>query len=355
MTFKKGRGSQIDPHNRFAQYEYKTEENYLEFLRINGEDTSLERKTQYLEVHPKTIVNKVPSPDVGASWSMNPYQGCEHGCAYCYARNSHEYWGYSAGSEFEQIILVKKNAPELLEKHLQKSSWQPETIMLSGNTDCYQPAEKEFGITRKLLEILWKYRQPVGIITKNALIQRDIDILRPMAEKNLLHVSLSITTLDEELRRKLEPRTATARKRLETVRLLSENGIPVNVMMAPIIPGLNSHEVMKLAKAVSEAGALSIGYTMVRLNGQIADIFMDWAKYHYPDRAQKLRHLIEETHGGALNDSEFGRRMRGDGKIAEQVRSMMHLARKKYFNGKSLPPYNFDEFIRAPKGQLGLF
>lgn len=354
-THKSGRGAQVNTHNKFEERRYETEESYLEFLRMNGEDTSLERKTQFLEVFPKSILNKVTSPDIGRAWSMNPYQGCEHGCAYCYARNSHQYWGYSAGSEFEQVILVKKNAPDLLEKHLQKVSWEPEAIMLSGNTDCYQPAEKKFEITRKILEVLLKYRNPVGIITKNALILRDLDILKEMAAKGLVHVSLSITSLDEELRRKLEPRTATARKRLQTVELLAKNGIPVNVMIAPVIPGLNSHEVFDIAKAVADAGASSVNYTMLRLNGQVAEIFMDWAEHHYPDRAQKIKHLVEETHGGSLNDSEFGRRMRGEGQVAEQVKSMIKLARKKFFEDRSLPPYNTADFVRAPKGQLPLF
>lgn len=355
-THKKGRGAQVNPHNRFAEHRYETEESYLEFLRLNGEDTSQEVKTKYVEVYPKSIVNKVTSPDVGPAWSMNPYQGCEHGCAYCYARNSHEYWGYSAGSEFEQVILVKKQAPELLRKVFTKKSWVPEPIMLSGNTDCYQPAEKKFEITRKILEVFLECQHPVGIITKNSMIQRDLDLLKELNKKNLVRVNLSITTLDEGLRRKLEPRTASARKRLETVSLLAKNDIPVNIMMAPIIPGLNSHEVLKLARAVSEAGANSIAYTMVRLNGQIADIFMDWARHHYPDRADKIMHQIQETHAGNLNDSEFGRRMKGDGKVAQQVHNLFEIARKKYFKENILPPLNTAAFKRpSPHGQTSLF
>lgn len=355
MLYKKGRGAQINTHNKFEKHTYQTESEYLEFLHVNGEDTTLERKTQFIEVFPKTIVNQVKSPDVGMEWSMNPYQGCEHGCTYCYARNSHEYWGYSAGSEFEQVILVKKNAPQLLEKHLQKKSWEPAPIMLSGNTDCYQPAEKTFEITRQLLQILLKYRNPVGIITKNALIQRDMDILKELNALGLVKVSLSITSLQEDLRRKLEPRTASAKMKLQTVELLAKNNIPVNVMMAPIIPGLNSHEILPLAKAVSEAGATSINYTTVRLNGQIAEIFMNWLDHNFPDRADKVKHQIQELHAGNLNDSEFGRRMRGSGEIAEQIKSLFKLARKKYGLENKLPEYNYDAFIRAPKGQTSLF
>ena len=355
-TYKNGRGAQLNPHNRFASHQYKTEDSYLEYLRLNGEDVSQQRKTKIIEVFPKSIVNKVVSPDVGMNWSLNPYQGCEHGCAYCYARSSHEYWGYSAGSEFEENILVKKNAPELLENLLYKKSWKPETIVLSGNTDCYQPVERELKITRQLLEIFLKFKHPVGIITKNALIQRDLDIVEELAALNLIAVNISITSLDEDLRRKLEPRTASAKKRIETVKSLSNIGIPVNVMMAPIIPGLNSHEVMNLAETVADAGASSIAYTMVRLNGQIAEIFKDWCEVHYPDRADKIIHQIEETHGGALNDSNFGRRMRGDGKVAENVSAMMKLARKRFFKGRSIKPLTTSLFERPAKdGQISLF
>lgn len=353
---KKGRGAQINTHNRFEKNQYFHDREFMEYLHQEGEDVSLDQKTSYTKVFPKSIVNKVNSPDLRMAWSMNPYQGCEHGCAYCYARNSHQYWGYSAGSEFEQNILVKPDAPKLLEKHLQKRSWQPETIMLSGNTDCYQPAEKEFELTRQLLEVLLRYRNPVGIITKNALILRDLDLLREMAQRGLAHVNLSITSLDENIRRKLEPRTATAKRRLQTVETLAKNDIPVSVMIAPVIPGLTSHEVFNIAKASADAGALAVNYTMVRLNGQIAEIFMDWAESHFPDRAMKIRHLIEQTHGGKLNDSEFGRRMRGDGEVAEQVKNMIALARKKYFTGRQIPAYNFSNFRRPEKnGQISLF
>jgi DNA repair photolyase len=352
---KTGRGAQINTHNRFAKHSYITRSDYLDFLHLNGEDTSLEQKTKYIEVAPKTILNRVDSPDVGRAWSMNPYQGCEHGCIYCYARNSHEYWGYSAGSEFEQNILIKQKAAELLEAHLKKRSWIPEPIMLSGNTDCYQPAEKKFAITRKVLEVLLKFKNPVGIITKNALILRDIDLLQELAKDDLVHVSISLTSLQEDLRRLMEPRTATAKKRLHTVEQLSKAGIPVNIMMAPIIPGLNSHEIMDIAKASSDAGAKAFNYTMVRLNGQIAELFIDWLNHHFPDRASKVLKLIRETHGGKLNDSTFGRRMSGDGVFAKQIKDSVALARKRFFSNKILKPYNVNAFIKAPKGQYTLF
>ncbi len=283
----KGRGAQQNTPNKFLQHIYETRAEFLEFCRIEGEEAS-NTKTQYIPIFPKTIVNKVTSPDVGMLYSMNPYQGCEHGCIYCYARNTHEYWGYSAGLDFEQKILVKKDAPKLLEEKLQSKSWTAKTIVLSGNTDCYQPAEKQFKITRACLELFLKYRHPVGIITKNALVLRDLEILKKLAEYNLIGVNVSVTTLLEETRRVLEPRTATIKKRLETIRILSENQIPVNAMLAPIIPGINSHEIMNLARAVSENGALSFGFTVVRLNGAIGQIFTDWIRKTLPDKADKV-------------------------------------------------------------------
>jgi DNA repair photolyase len=351
---KRGRGAQINTHNKFSKNQYEVEPEYLEHLHLNLEDTSGNEKTTFTTVQAKSILNRVNSPDIGKGWSMNPYQGCEHGCAYCYARNSHEYWGYSAGTDFEQKILVKKNAAHLLEKAFQKTSWQPEPIMLSGNTDCYQPIEKELKITREILKVMERYRHPVGIITKNSLIQRDIDILKRLNEKRLVHVSISVTTLDESLRRKLEPRTATVKKRLETIELLAQNEIPVNVMFAPIIPGLNSHETMAIAKATSMVGASTLNYTVVRLNGQVANIFMNWVQLHFPDRAKKIRHLIEECHGGKLNDSDFGRRMSGAGEFAEQIKQTVDLARIKYFSNTTYPDYNCQNFLRLPRGQFSL-
>ena len=315
----------------------------------------INNKTLYLEVFPKTIVNKVTSPDVGMAYSMNMYQGCEHGCIYCYARNSHEYWGYSAGLDFERRILVKKDAPKLLEQLLKKKSWKAQTIVMSGNTDCYQPAEQKFEITRQCLEVFLKYKHPVSIITKNALILRDLDLLKALAKDNLISVNVSITSLSEETRRILEPRTATSKKRLETVKVLSDNGIPVNVMLAPIIPSINSHEILPLAKTVSEHGALSIAHTIVRLNGAIGAVFSDWIKKTMPDRADKVLHQIESCHGGRLNDSRYGARMRGEGSIARQINDLVRLARIKYFKGKGMPLLNTMLHEHYKDGQLKLF
>ncbi|SHJ63838.1 DNA repair photolyase [Maribacter aquivivus] len=350
----KGRGAQKNTNNKFSAYSYETRDDFLEFCRVEGEIAD-RNKTQYIPVFPKTIVNKVTSPDVGMSYSMNMYQGCEHGCIYCYARNAHEFWGYSAGLDFERKIMVKHDAPKLLEAKLRSKSWKPSTIVLSGNTDCYQPAEQEFQITRKCLEIFLKYRHPVGIITKNALILRDLDILKELNEYGLVGVNISVTSLSEETRRILEPRTTTIKKRLEAIQVLSEHGIPVNAMLAPIIPGINSHEILSLAKAVSEHGALSMAFTVVRLNGSIGEIFTDWIRKTLPDKAEKVLHQIQECHGGRLNDSRFGLRSRGDGIIATQIHDMVRLAKRKYFEGKTFPKLNTTLHESYKDGQLKLF
>ncbi len=350
----KGRGAQLNVPNRFFELSHDMRDDFLEFCRKEGEDSD-KNKTLYLDVFPKTIVNKVESPDVGMTYSMNPYQGCEHGCIYCYARNSHEYWGYSAGLDFERRIMVKKKAPKLLEAVLKKKGWRAHPIVMSGNTDCYQPAEKQYEITRQCLEVFLRYKHPVGIITKNALILRDLDLLKTLSKDNLIGVNISITSLSEDTRRILEPRTATIKRRLETVKTLSENGIPVNVMLAPIIPSINSHEVLALAKAASDHGALSIAHTIVRLNGAIGEIFTDWIHKTMPDRAQKVLNQIESCHGGSLNDSRFKTRMRGEGKIAEQINNLVKLARQKYFKNKAMPKLNLTLHEQHKTAQLRLF
>ncbi len=342
-NYNQGRGAQINPANRFHEHDYG-----LEPLQPDA-------RTQYIPVYPKTILNRVESPDIGMGWSMNPYQGCEHGCVYCYARNTHNYWGYSAGLDFEQKVLYKKDAPKILDRELQKKSWKPEPIMLSGNTDCYQPAEQTLGITRAILQVLWRHRHPVGIITKNSLVLRDLDLLEPLAENRLLRVSVSLTTLEEPLRRMLEPRTASVKARLRTIEVLAQKGIPVNVMLAPIIPGLNDHEILEMAKRVSALGAVSIAYTMVRLNGDVAAIFEDWLRKSYPDRADRVLNRIKEVHGGQLNDSRFGTRMRGEGQVAEMVRQQFQLARQRFFVGRSKPEYNLELFERRRNPQMRLF
>lgn len=348
-AYIRGRGAQVNPHNRFIVQE-KVQEHWEGIDEVEDGD----RKTKFIEVYPKTIVNEVKSPDVGLQYSLNAYQGCEHGCTYCYARPTHEYWGYSAGIDFESVILVKKNAPELLEKTLRHPKWKVKTITLSGNTDCYQPCERTFGLTRSLLEIMLKYRHPVSIITKNVLINRDIDILAELAEMNLIHVNLSITTLDEDLRRKLEPRTATIRRKLETIEKLTSHGIPVNVMMAPMIPALNDHEMFAIAKAAKEHGAYNAHYQVVRLNGPNREIFTDWVTKNYPDRAAKVINQLKEMHGGQLNDSRFGTRMKGEGHFALNLKRQYEIAWNRFFKGSEYKKLRTDLFLRNG-GQMSLF
>ncbi|MAY23913.1 MAG: radical SAM protein [Flavobacteriaceae bacterium] len=350
----KGRGAQKQTHNRFFEHRHEVLDEYLNFCESEGESADT-NKTQYLEVFPKSFVNKVQSPDIGMGFSANPYQGCEHGCVYCYARNSHEYWGYGAGLDFERKILVKKNAPDLLEQKLRNPNWQGNTIVFSGNTDCYQPIEKKLEITRECLKRMFRYKNPTGIITKNALILRDLDILKEMAQYQIISVNISITTLQEETRRILEPRTASIKNRLKTVAVLSENGIPVNVMIAPVIPALNSHEILPIIQKVASLGALGVSHTVVRLNGQIASIFEDWVRKTIPDRAERILHQIAECHDGKLNDSRWGKRIKGDGVVAKQIADAMTLGRKKYLHNKGMPSLERSHFLQLRNPQYKLF
>lgn len=346
----KGRGAQKQVKNRFLMHEYVHE--HLEGIDEYDEEAPL---TKHIPIYPKTIVNKVESPDVRMEFSMNPYQGCEHGCIYCYARNSHEYWGYNAGLDFERVILYKMNAARLLEKHLQKPSYQPATIVLSGNTDCYQPLERKLQITRSLLEVFVKYKHPVGIITKNALVTRDLDLIKPLAQQQLISVYFSLTTLNESVRRKLEPRTSTARQKLKAMEQLSEIGVPVSLMIGPIIPGLNDHEIPDLMKAASNAGASRAAFTMIRLNGQIGQVFEHWVEQAFPDRASKILNQIKSAHGGQLNDSRFGTRMHGEGRMVQSIHRLFELSKAKYFPGSARPKLRTDLFVKTNRGQMGLF
>ncbi|MFT7379997.1 MAG: DNA repair photolyase, partial [Bacteroidia bacterium] len=348
----RGRGALLNTPNRFNK---TTVEDFWDGSYYDAEFLTNTNETTYTDIYPKTIINKVDSPDVPSDWSMNPYQGCEHGCIYCYARITHEYWGYSAGTEFEKNILIKKDAPLLLAKKLQSKSWKGEPIMLSGNTDCYQPAELKFGITRQLLEVCLKHNQPVGIITKNALVCRDLDLLKQLAEKNLVQVHLSITTLDETLRRAMEPRTSSGANRLKTIELLQQNGIPVHVMMAPIIPGLNSDEVFTICEAVSKAGATSLNHTMVRLNGAIALLFEDWIQKTFPLKATRVLNLIAESQGGKLGNSHFGERMKGTGVLANSIHQQISLAKKKFDLNYKPKPLSKSLYQAVPSTQLNLF
>lgn len=340
----KGLGAQRNVNNRFDRYTYEPNDDDLENL-----------KTTFTEVFPKTIVNKVKSEDLPMDYSMNPYQGCEHGCSYCFARPTHEYWGYSAGVDFERKIMIKKNAPELLEKFFRKKSHKPAPILLSGNTDCYQPAERRFEITRKLLQVCLDYRHPVNVLTKNALVLRDLDILKSLAEQNLVAVSLSIPTINEDLRRKMEPRTSSVKNKLKAVEILSESGIPTHVMVAPIIPGLNSDESLTILKDIHDAGAQSFGYTLVRLNDSVEPVFVQWIEKAFPDRAQKVLNLIKSMRGGKLGEKKYFDRQKGEGNIAEMIHNTFKIGRKKYFEGKEFPKLSVDGFTGTKEQQLKLF
>lgn len=346
-----GRGAQYNVANKFSRLQPAAD-----FPEAIDEAPSVAGKTEVYLENPKKILRSVDSPDIGLAHSLNPYQGCEHGCIYCYARNSHEYWGWSAGIDFEQKIIVKPNAAELLRKEFKRKNYVVQTVMLSGNTDCYQPLERKYMITRSLLKVFLEHRHPVSIITKNSLIIRDIDILTKLSTENLVRVNISLTTLDETLRQKLEPRTASAQKRLETVRTLSKAGIPAGILIGPVIPGLNNQEIPAILKAASENGATSAGYVMVRLNGQIGALFTDWVHKHFPDRADKVLNQIRQVHGGQLNDSRFGMRMTGEGALAESIASLFVLHHKKYFSDKKRVPLDTHRFISDPQNrQLSLF
>ena len=348
--FFKGRGAQVNTHNKFLRQQYVAE-------HIEGIDEAMleNSATQIFEEHPKNIVSKSSSPDIPLFYSINPYQGCEHGCLYCYARNSHEYYGFSAGLDFERKIMVKRNAAELLEKFFNKKNYQPNTILLSGNTDCYQPLERKMKITRSLLEVFLKYKHPVSIISKNTLMERDLDLLQELAALNLVHISMTITTQNESLRRKLEPRTVTAKSKFLLMEKMAQANIPVRLMMAPIIPGLTSDEIPKMIQSAADAGASDAAFTIVRLNGAIAEVFTDWVIKAYPDRADKVLHGIADCHGGKLNDSRWGIRMAGEGKVAESIHQLFRISKKRYLGSRSMKPYNFEHFNPRPGKQLNLF
>lgn len=340
----KGQGAQRNVKNRFEQYSYEPEDWEIE-----------KTNTQIIEVFPKTIVNVVKSPDLPMEYSLNPYQGCEHGCSYCYARPTHEYWGFSAGIDFERKIMVKKNAPELLEKFFRKRNYFPKTIMLSGNTDCYQPIERELEITRKILEVCLAYRHPVSILSKNALVLRDLDLFIKMNELNLISVALSIPTMNEDLRRKMEPRTSSAIKKLEALKILKENNIPTGAMIAPIIPGLNSDETLKIIKKISETGADWFGYTLIRLNDTVEPVFVKWLETSFPDRKDKVISLIKQMRGGKLGEKRYFERYKGEGSIAEMIHNTIEIGRNKYFRDRKMVELSAAHFSGSKTQQLKLF
>lgn len=353
-NYIRGRGAQLNPPNRYLAQsltlytdDLATDEERRELLTHNP-------RTRLVEVFPKTILNKVNSPDLGFSWSMNPYQGCEHGCIYCYARNTHEYWGYSAGKDFEQIILIKRNAPELLRKALLHKKWKPQVINLAGNTDIYQPAERSLKITRQCLMVFAELKHPVSLITKNALVLRDLDILAELAQQNLVWVTLSLTTLRQSVKSIMEPRTSSVRAVLRALEELSAADVPVNINMAPIIPAINDDEILELVKTVATRGAKQVSYIVVRLNGHNGMLFEDWLRKNFPDRADKVLNRIKSMHGGKVNDTMYGRRMKGEGEWATLIHRQMELARRRYLPPEGMPPLDFSLFEKARDSALNM-
>jgi len=345
----RGRGAQSNPHNKFVALELAGEAEPWP-----GEE-DVRPRTQFLEDSSRSILSRNNSPDIGFDVGLNPYRGCEHGCAYCYARPGHEYLGFSAGLDFESRIVVKRNAPALLREALQKRSWQPQTVALSGVTDCYQPVERRLRLTRGCLEVFAEFLNPVQLITKNALVTRDIDLFQQLATHNAVQVNLSITTLRPELSRILEPRASMPERRLAAVRALSEAGIPVRVMVAPVIPALNDHELPDVIAAAAAAGAQDAGYIPLRLPGTVQDVFTAWLDEHFPDRKAKIIHRIQSMRGGGLNDPRFHNRFQGEGIFADQLRALYHVGMRKAGLGRGLPKLSTASFRVPGPRQLDLF
>jgi DNA repair photolyase len=344
----RGRGASFNPSNRFIPLHYEEDP-----ARIDADAPS--PRTQFYEDRSRSIISHNDSPDVGFSYSLNPYRGCEHGCSYCYARPFHEYLGFSAGLDFETKIVVKRDAPELLRRELMKPSWQPVMLALSGVTDAYQPIEKRLGITRQCLEVLAEFRHPVGIVTKNHLVTRDLDLLSELARFHAVHVFLSVTTLNADLARRLEPRASTPEGRLTAIRELSSAGIPVGVMVAPIIPGLTDHEIPAILEAAADAGARYAAHVLLRLPFAVKDLFEHWLRCLMPDKADKVLSRIRSIRGGRLNDSQFGRRMRGEGALAQVIQDQFELYRRRFGLPEQAPELSIASFRRPVPVQQRLF
>ena len=358
----RGRGASWSPTNRFEKLHVDLSDvDVVQADRedeppLNGDDVSKDRRrreTQFFRDGTKTIITHNNSPDVGFETSLNPYRGCEHGCIYCYARPTHEYLGFSAGLDFESKIMVKTNASELLRMELGSPRWKPQTLVMSGVTDPYQPVEKKLRITRGCLEVLAKFRNPVAIITKNRLVTRDVDLLCELARFNSVAVHISVTSLDPKLQRVLEPRTSSPEARLGTIRQLRAAGIPIGVMVAPIIPGLTDHEVPKILEACAEAGAQFAGYTIVRLPWAVAPLFEHWLEEHFPDRKEKVLGRIRHLRGDRLNNSKWHTRMTGEGIFAEQIASLFEVGCRRA--GIGTRPKLWTAAFRRTREQLTLF
>lgn len=352
----KGRGSRLKPPNRFDRVHSEADFEHLEFDEDVLQDLA-RLQTEYLPDDSRSIVSENTSPDIPFRYSANPYRGCLHGCAYCYARPFHEYLGLNAGVDFESKIYVKHKAAKLLREFLCRDKWRCELINFSGITDCYQPAERTFRLTRQCLEVALEARQPIGIITKNALVVRDLDLLQQMAAHQLVQVNISITTLDTHLARTMEPRTSSPPARLRAIRALHAAGVPVNVMVAPIIPGLNDSEIPAILQTVAEAGARRANMTLLRLPLTVRPVFQEWLARTQPHLQEKIESRLRGCRDGELNSAKFGERMRGTGQMAEQIQQTFRLFRKKYGLDAALLPPDTSHFRppRSSRGQLRLF
>ena len=327
----RGRGALENPVGRFEPLQVEADPDATPERVEDGEEPApRQMKTQVFRDKSKSVISTNDSPDIGMEATLNPYRGCEHGCIYCFARPTHEYLGLSAGLDFETKIFAKPEAPRLLQEKLQSPSWQPKVIFMSGVTDPYQPLERKMKITRGCLEVLADFLNPVAFITKNHLVTRDIDLLKVLAEKEVVAVNMSITTLDRKLARLMEPRASTPPMRLKAIEALSKADIPVNVLIGPVLPGLTEHEIPAILESAANAGARSAGYTMLRLPYGVKDLFQTWLHEHFPDRAEKVLNRIRSIRDGKLNNSEFGSRMRGEGFHATQISQLFDLSRKRF-------------------------
>ena len=351
--FTRGRGAEGNPTGRFERLRYEPE---LDEPASPGDDGPPRPvPTQFLADGAQSIVSSNNSPDVGFESSVNPYRGCEHGCIYCYARPTHEYLGFGPGLDFETKIMVKHEAPALLRKELSAPRWRPRVVAMSGVTDCYQPVERKLRLTRGCLEVLAEYRNPVVVITKNQTVARDADVLAELARHQAAAVWLSVTTLDAGLAREMEPRTSAPNARLAAISALAAAGIPVGVLVAPVVPGLTDHEMPDILRAAAEAGAKYAGYTMLRLPYGVKDLFAEWLTDHRPLRKEKVLERIRDLRGGKLNESDFKTRMMGEGIFAEQLRALFHLGCRRAGIGSQMPDLSIASFRRAGGEQLSLF
>lgn len=349
---RRGRGATINPGGRYEAEQHIVEDDgwgSLEELPPFSTEIAYEKA--------RTIITRNDSPDISFDRSINPYRGCEHGCVYCFARPTHAYLGLSPGLDFESKLTAKPDAAALLEKELSSPSYQPRTIAIGTNTDAYQPIERKLRIMRQILEVLAKFNHPVGIVTKSALVQRDIDILAPMAEKGLVKVALSVTTLDPKTARGMEPRAASPAKRLETIRKLSEAGIPVTVLVAPIVPAINEHEIERILDAAKAAGAEAAGYVLLRLPLEVRDIVQEWLLTHHPDKLRHVMSLIRSTRGGKDYDSQWGQRMVGSGPYAWMIGRRFEMAAERIGFNATRRRLRTDLFVKPEKekAQLSLF